>query len=676
MSDDDMGGEDFSEFRPPALPEGITKEIVKEADSSNYRHPKKGDDLTVHYRGTLEDGTEFDSSFAREEPINFTLGEGKVIKGWEAGIPTMRKGELSKFTFQPQFAYGEAGNPPTIPANAVLTFEVELISWIAKDDVFRDGGVIRVQTQEGSGWENPKKGEEVLCNLRVLGKDGEVIQEKLGWEVIIGSVDLESESFTKVVEKVLGDMKLNEKCTLQVSEDYIFKGKGEVTIELYLEAMYEISDVSHLSDGTVMKKKVFSTDGEYSKPQDDVKVTLIVQAVTDGTSPVPGFSGPKEISFVTGSGEACDTIDCVSVTMTKGERAIVTCTAPSKCSDDLVGLGSLKAEKLVFTLEMVDFTATKEIHAMGGEEKVLVGLMRKEKGGDLFKIKRFELALMKYKKVTDLMNQNDGMSKDCKQRAVDLKHIAEMNKAACYLQLGDPTNALAICNAILKADRNNVKCLLRRAKAHFSRHEHVEAEKDLERVLELQPDCSEATALLPKVKQAQKVVDKGSSNAYAKMMQGLGKVGFGKENKQPEKGPQRKPEPAEEEQSKDHVAVTFKLEHKIEPGDKIFVIGGPESLGAWDVSKGIQLKRVPGPPDYQAMALGKPPKETHMWEADCQLPVLEGRTEYHYVIRAPSGDRLEAGKHVMQLAGMGGARVKCTDKWRDQPTSWEPASED
>jgi len=317
-------------------------------------------------------------------------------------------------------------------------------------------------------------------------------------------------------------------------------------------------------------------------------------------------------------------------------------------------------------LEMVDFGSQKKMHAMGGEEKLMLGLHRKETAGDLFKRKRFEMALKKYKKVIELMNQTDHMSKECKQRACDLKHIAEMNKAACYLQLGEPTRALAICNTILKADRNNTKALLRRGKAHFSRHEHVEAEKDFERVLELQPDNTEAKALIPQVKRAQKVVDKSSKSDYAKMFDGLSKVGFGKENKKP--APKPREEPAEEEQSKDIVAVTFKLEHKIAPGEKIFVVGAPEGIGSWDVEKGVQLKRAPSPPDYEAMALGKPPKETHLWEAFVELPEAEGRSEYHYIVRGVSGDRVEGAKHVMQLSGMGGSRVKCADQWRERIT--------
>merc|ERR1719390_82123 len=157
---DDMssdGGDDFG--GPPAeeLPEGIKKEIITEAASDNWRKPKKGDEVFVHYVGTLEsDGSEFDSSRSRNKPFNFVLGQGQVIQGWDLGVATMKKGELAKFTLSPDFAYGESGSPPKIPENATLVFEVELLSWTSKDDLFQDEGVIKTQVKEGSGWRSPK----------------------------------------------------------------------------------------------------------------------------------------------------------------------------------------------------------------------------------------------------------------------------------------------------------------------------------------------------------------------------------------------------------------------------------------------------------------------------------------------------------------------------------------
>lgn len=88
---------------------------------------KEGDTVSVHYTGYLTDGTKFDSSVNRGTPFEFTLGEGRVIKGWELGVKGMKKGEVRKLIIPPQYAYGEAGFPGVIPGNATLAFEVELI---------------------------------------------------------------------------------------------------------------------------------------------------------------------------------------------------------------------------------------------------------------------------------------------------------------------------------------------------------------------------------------------------------------------------------------------------------------------------------------------------------------------------------------------------------------------
>ena len=79
-----------------------------------------GDKIEVHYRGTLQDGTEFDASYNRGQPLGFTVGQGQVIKGWDQGLLDMCPGEKRKLTIQPDWAYGSRGAGP-IPANSVLS---------------------------------------------------------------------------------------------------------------------------------------------------------------------------------------------------------------------------------------------------------------------------------------------------------------------------------------------------------------------------------------------------------------------------------------------------------------------------------------------------------------------------------------------------------------------------
>jgi FKBP-type peptidyl-prolyl cis-trans isomerase len=108
---------------------GATVTELKKEDQKVGTGPacKSGDKVRVHYTGTLMNGTKFDSSRDRNEPFEFTLGQGMVIKGWDEGVVGMKKGGKRKLTIPADKAYGASGHPPTIPPNSALIFEVELV---------------------------------------------------------------------------------------------------------------------------------------------------------------------------------------------------------------------------------------------------------------------------------------------------------------------------------------------------------------------------------------------------------------------------------------------------------------------------------------------------------------------------------------------------------------------
>ena len=103
---------------------GLQFIVIKEGTGDK---PKKGGTVKVHYTGKLEDGTVFDSSVKRGVPIEFQLGVGRVIKGWDEGIADMKEGGKRQLIIPPDLGYGANGYPPVIPPNSTLIFDVELV---------------------------------------------------------------------------------------------------------------------------------------------------------------------------------------------------------------------------------------------------------------------------------------------------------------------------------------------------------------------------------------------------------------------------------------------------------------------------------------------------------------------------------------------------------------------
>ena len=104
-------------------PSGLKYSDLKVGDGPS---PKLGQTVRVHYIGWLENGKEFNNSYKGGPPVEFTLGPG-LIPGWNEALPTMKVGGKRRLVIPPKLAYGASGRPPSIPPNATLTFEIELL---------------------------------------------------------------------------------------------------------------------------------------------------------------------------------------------------------------------------------------------------------------------------------------------------------------------------------------------------------------------------------------------------------------------------------------------------------------------------------------------------------------------------------------------------------------------
>ncbi len=112
---------------PAASGTAVTKLIKEDIKVGKGAAAKTGDTVKVHYTGTLLSGSKFDSSRDRNEPFEFKLGAGMVIKGWDEGVVGMKVGGQRKLTIPSDMAYGKSGHPPVIPPDSPLVFDIELL---------------------------------------------------------------------------------------------------------------------------------------------------------------------------------------------------------------------------------------------------------------------------------------------------------------------------------------------------------------------------------------------------------------------------------------------------------------------------------------------------------------------------------------------------------------------
>ncbi|XP_033099979.1 peptidyl-prolyl cis-trans isomerase FKBP5-like [Anneissia japonica] len=201
---------------------GVLKKIIKEGDNTEEDRPASGDEVSVHYVGTLLNGEQFDSSRDRGSLFQFKLGKGQVIKAWDLGVATMRRGEVCQLICKPEYAYGRKGKGK-IPPDATLVFEVELFDWKGEDlTEDKDGGVIMRIQQEGEGEETPIDGSSV--QVHVVGEyNGKVFDER---DVNFTMEDGNEHGIVDGVIMAIKNMHKGEKVKVDLKPKYAFRETG------------------------------------------------------------------------------------------------------------------------------------------------------------------------------------------------------------------------------------------------------------------------------------------------------------------------------------------------------------------------------------------------------------------------------------------------------------------
>lgn len=246
--------------------------------------PNVGDTVTVHYTGTLEDGTEFDSS-AGAEPIEFPLGVGYVIPGWDEGISLMREGGKAQLIIPPELAYGPQERP-NIPANSTLYFDVELVSvappptptpappptsFEDSDYTTTDSGIKYAVISEGDG-EMPVEDEIVTIHFVGWSEDGSMI----------------------------GDSRQAQPLTFTVGKEEILAGWDEAV------ALMQLGEVTQF---IIPSDLAFGSEGIDGLVEPDTDVTFEIQLLNISPPPPPPVSVDEEDYVVTDSGVKIFTLE-------------------------------------------------------------------------------------------------------------------------------------------------------------------------------------------------------------------------------------------------------------------------------------------------------------------------------------------------------------------------------
>lgn len=516
----------------------MTKTIVREGTGD--AHPAKSSKVYVHYTGRLEDGTVFDSSRGRGEPFTFTLGTGGVIKGWDLGVATMRRGERAILRCQPKYAYGAAGSPPKIPPNATLEFDVELLRWVDGEELAP--GITKKVAVAGEGWRKPKDKDEVVVEITskdAAGAEGSCVTQS----IVVGTAP---EAWLDTVVK---SMLKNEVATVQVDRD-----GTEHHYEVKLTQLHFCEDVT--SDGAVIK--IVDQEGEgYERANLCAKVVLNLRGHKGPGVDGPVFDERPGLNAVIGVGaQLPPVLEQAVEKMNKNERARVV-LQPAYAAK-LPNLDD-PSRGATYEIELVSLEKAQETWQLNdAEARVAYADRYKEYGNEEFRAGRIDRALKLYESGLRAVEKDEDMKRASKPASTtrarssasassasssdneesnaagaapesakpadaavptampveggaageaagapppadahfkagrDVRLALFLNTAQCALKLNDPAKTITQCTSALKLEPDNVKALYRRGAAYKARAEYELAREDFLHLLHC--DAQNATA--------------------------------------------------------------------------------------------------------------------------------------------------------------------------------------
>ncbi|KAL2320604.1 hypothetical protein Fmac_029573 [Flemingia macrophylla] len=521
--ENELGTQD-SEFHLKKIGnEGLTKRILRKGNT--WQTPFPGDEVQVHFRGQVENGASIESSYDKGSPFRFKLGQCEVIKGWDEGVATMKKGERAVFNIPPNLAYGEIGSPPLIPPNATLIFDIEMLSWSSIRDLTGDGGIMKKIIKEGEGWATPTEADEVLVKYEARLENGMVVSKSdQGVEFNVSDGHL-----CPALSIAVKTMRKSEVAELATRFSYgLGQNSNRTTeldgclspnlssIKLELVSWKIVTDVT--GDKKILKKIKKVGEG-FDRPNEGSQVKVIYLCKQDdGTIIERKGSEEEPFEFTTQEEQVPEGLERAIMTMRKAEKALVTVHVEYLCDYNNSHGNTANDKVLHYEVELVDFVKEKPFWKMNTREKIEACERKKHDGNLLFKAENFRRASKKYEKAVKYTEFDHSFSEDEKRHANTLRLSCNLNNAACKLKLGEYIEASRLCTKVLEQDPSNIKALYRRCQAYLKTSDLEKAEADIKRALIIDPNNRDIKLEYKELKLKQKEYNRYEADIFSTML--------------------------------------------------------------------------------------------------------------------------------------------------------------
>lgn len=397
----------------------------------------------------------------------------------------------------------------------------------------------------------PEPGTMILCGYIVVLEEGEeIIDKNESFEYTIGEKRPVGVVWNQALDAALVEMKRGGKSSMRCTladlfdpEAPLFNAKDpseRCVCEVSLHELYWQKECSLIKESGVIFKEAIKDGVGYwcDNPTDLGKSVLSIEEIRleDGTRVFPGPNeDPKIVEYVPGQGQVCDALEAACLEMRKHEQALITCNEPMQCvGGDEPFMTEPPAGPVTFKVTLLDYEKGPEVWKFDDIQRLEYAYKRKENAANLFKKGRYHLAQYMYQKIIDLFefvyHTKDGPNKfndrfwgkaDLLAEIKELRRTCLLNNALTSLKLKNPAAAKKECDKVLKERPENLKALFIRARSFCMRRDWVQARKDLNTLLDIDPDVEDAQNLLDQVQKWSRATDREQNTDGKNMLKGL-----------------------------------------------------------------------------------------------------------------------------------------------------------